>query len=84
VESPISCWFSERPCRASVSLLRDAPENDDNGSDFVTDLTASQFRALGLQQGSARRAKRAGVQNEIEGVVTTQKLYVVAPLYKKQ
>jgi hypothetical protein len=25
-----------------------------------------------------------GVQNEIEGVVTTQKLYVVAPLYKKQ
>jgi hypothetical protein len=51
----------------------------------VTSLPISRLINSGLwdYNKDARRAKRAGVQNEIEGVVTTQKLYVVAPLYKK-
>jgi hypothetical protein len=50
--------------------------------DIYTAISAEELDPYGGLWGYNKRG--AGVQNEIERVITTQKLYVAAPLYKKQ
>jgi hypothetical protein len=50
--------------------------------DIYTAISGAELEPYGGLWGYNKRG--AGVQNEIERVITTQKLYVVAPLFKKQ